>query len=390
MITARSGRLLSATLLAVLFSSAAHAEIDAKKVTDAIAAQFAGQGLPITVESAELSGANVIAKGVSMKFPDAEAFKLGDVVLENVVEEGTGYLVGKIAAPATVIEESGMKIDFGGASLTNIHIAGEGETDPVKQLLLYEAAEMGPVKFTQGDAEVFSIGGMKGTMGKYVEGSPMNFDAEVFDLKGDLTKIPDPKTLEALAAMGYSNIEGKLTVKGSWNPTDGRMAITEGAYDFKDVGRLNMMMDISGYTPALVKAIQDMNKNMEGQDEAAKGLAMLGLIQQLNFNSMSIRFDDASLTGRVLDYAAKQAGQDKAAITNQTKAMVPFMAAQLQDPEFAAKVTEAASAYLDAPKSLEIKAVPAAPVPFALLIATGSTTPMALIKQLNVTVTANQ
>jgi hypothetical protein len=190
--------------------------------------------------------------------------------------------------------------------------------------------------------------------------------------------------------VGYSTVDGIITMKGSWNPTDGRMTVTEGAYDFKDVGRLNMTFDITGYTPALVKAMQEMNKTMEGQDESAKGLAMLGLIQQLSFNSMSLRFDDASLTGRIIDYAAKQAGQDKAAITNQTKAMIPFMVAQLQDPEFAAKVTEATSAYLDAPKSLEIKAAPAAPVPFALLIATGSTQPQALIKQLNVTVTANQ
>ena len=133
-----------------------------------------------------------------------------------------------------------------------------------------------------------------------------------------------------------------------------------------------------------------MTKNMEGQDESAKGLAMLGLLQQLNFISMSIRFDDSSITGRALDYAAKQAGQDRAAIINQTKGVLPFALAQLKDPDFAQKVTEAASAYLDNPKSLEIKAAPPAPVPFAILAATGSTTPEALIKQLNVTVTANQ
>ncbi len=381
---------LAASALAIVFASPAHAEVDAKKVVDAITAQFANQGLPITVTSSELSGANVIAKGVSIKFPDAEPASLGDIVLENVTEDGSGYLVAKISAPVTKMEQGTEKFEFNGASINNVHVAGPDETDPVKQMFLYESMEVGPITVATGGAEVFRMEGAKATMSPYTPGQAMNFDVNINGLFGDLSKIPDPKTQEAMAALGYSQINGVVTMKGSWNPADGRMTISEGAYDFADIGRLNMTMDISGYTPALVKAMQDMNKNMEGQDESAKGLAMLGIIQQLNFISMTLRFDDASVTGRVIDYAAKQAGQPREAIVAQSKAIIPFAVAQLKDPDFAAKVTEAASAYMDNPKSLEIKAMPAAPVPFALLIATGSTTPEALIKQLNVTVTANQ
>ncbi|MGB8816724.1 MAG: hypothetical protein WCC66_02270 [Rhizobiaceae bacterium] len=383
--------LLAAAGITLMFVLPASAEIDAKKVTDAIAAQFAGQGLPLTIESAELSGANIIAKGVSLKLSEAaEGSKIGDVVLENVSEEGAGYLIGKISAPATTVEDGTEKFVFSGASISNVHVAGPGEPDPVKQLFLYETMDVGPISFTTGGAEVFKMAGAKATMSPYTPGQAMNFDATVDGLFGDLSKIPDPKTQEAVAALGYGQINGKVTMKGSWNPTDGRMTISEGAYDFADIGRLNVTMDISGYTPELVKGLQEMNKSLEGQSEEAKGLAMLGLIQQLNFISMSIRFDDASVTGRVIDYAAKQAGQPRDAIIAQSKAIIPFAVAQLKDPDFAAKVTAAASAYMDNPKSLEIKAAPAAPIPFALLIATGSTTPEALIKQLGVTVTANE
>jgi hypothetical protein len=288
------------------------------------------------------------------------------------------------------MEQGTEKFEFNGASINNVRLAGPDETDPVKQLLLYESIEVGPIKVVSGDAEVFRMDGMKATMSPYKPGEALTFDASATGLYGDLTKIPDPKSQEVIKALGYTEVNGTITSKGSWNPTDGRMIITEGAYDIKDVGRLNMTADISGYTPALVKSLQEMNKNMAGQDESAKGLAMLGMLQQLNFISMSVRFDDASITNRLLDYAAKQQGQDKAAMVNQSKAIIPFALAQLKDPDFAAKVTAAASAYLDAPKSLEIKAAPEAPVPFALLMATGSTTPEALIKQLNVTVTANE
>jgi hypothetical protein len=391
MFTRSTTGFLAATALSLVLMGPAHAEVDAAAVVKAMTAQFAGQGLPITVTSQELDGDNIIAKGVSVKFPDAEATPLGDIVLQDVEEaEGGGYTIGSISAPATKIEKGTEKFEFGGASINGVHVAAEGETDPVKQLFLYDSLDVGAIKVETGGAEVFSMEGAKASVSPYTAGQAMQFDVAINGLKGDLTKIPDPKTQETVAALGYGQINGKVTMKGSWNPTDGRMTISEGAYDFADVGRLNVMMDLSGYTPALVKAIQDMNKNMEGQDESAKGLAMLGIIQQLNFISMSIRFDDASVTGRVIDYAAKQAGQPRDAIVAQSKAIIPFAVAQLKDPDFAAKVTEAASAYMDNPKSLEIKAAPAAPVPFALLIATGSTTPEALIKQLNVTVTANQ
>lgn len=391
MFTRSTTGFLAATAMSLVLAGPAHAEVDADVVVKAITTQFANQGLPITVTSAELDGDNIIAKGVSIKFADAEPKLLGDIVLESVEENDDGsYTIGTISAPETKIEEAGNKFEFGGASINGVKVAAEGETDPVKQMFLYDSMEVGAIKVETGGAEVFSMEGAEANMSEYTAGEPLEFDVSINGLKGDLTKIPDPKTQETVAALGYDTINGKITMKGSWNPTDGRMTISEGAYDFANVGRLNMTMDFSGYTPALVKSMQDMNKSMAGQDESAKGLAMLGIIQQLNFVSMSIRFDDASVTGRVIDYAAKQAGQPRDAIIAQSKAIIPFAVAQLKDPEFAAKVTEAASAYMDNPKSIEIKAAPAAPVPFALLMATGSTTPEALIKQLNVTVTANQ
>ncbi len=381
-----------ASALTLLAAFPALAEVDAKAVTDALSAQLAKQGLKVTVGSSTLDGSNVIAKDISVIFVESEPFKLEQVVLESVTEDGKGgYLIGTIAGPATTIEDKDMKIDLGASAITGYSVPAPNNPDPVAALGLYDALTVGPVKVSNKGAEVFRMDGIKATMSKYEAGKPFMFDASVDGLWGDLTKIEDPEAQKTIADFGYKEVTGDVKMKGSWNPTDGRMTITEGAYNFNDVGKLNVLMDISGYTPDLVKALQDMNQKMgSGADESAQGLAMLGMLQQLNFISMSIRFDDASITGKVLDYAAKQAGQDRAAIVNQTKGILPFALAQLKDPDFATKVTEAANAYLDNPKSLEIKAAPAAPVPFAMLMATGSTTPEALIKQLNVTVSANQ
>ncbi|TIX49334.1 MAG: hypothetical protein E5V33_30185, partial [Mesorhizobium sp.] len=148
------------------------------------------------------------------------------------------------------------------------------------------------------------------------------------------------------------------------------------------------------YTLDFIKSLQEMQKKMaaqpEGADNSAQGMAMLGLLQQLSFNSASIRFDDDSLTNKVLDYVGKQQGMSGKDIANQAKAIVPFGMAQLNNPELTAEVTAAVGKYLDDPKSLEISAEPPAAVPFALIMAGAMSNPLDLPKTLGVKVKANE
>ncbi|MEP6566835.1 MAG: hypothetical protein ABJB10_17015, partial [Mesorhizobium sp.] len=161
-----------------------------------------------------------------------------------------------------------------------------------------------------------------------------------------------------------------------------------------NAGTLGMTFDVGGYTLDFVKSMQEMQKKMaaqpEGADNSAQGMALLGLLQQLSFNSASVRFDDDSLTGKVLDYFGKQQGMSGKDIANQAKAIVPFGMAQLNNPELTAEVSAAVNKYLDDPQSLEISAAPPAPVPFALIMAGGMSNPLDLPKTLGVHVKANE
>jgi hypothetical protein len=160
-----------------------------------------------------------------------------------------------------------------------------------------------------------------------------------------------------------------------------------------DAGTLGMTLDLAGYTPEFIKSLQDLQKQMAAQpgggDQSAQGMAMLGLMQQLTFNSASVKFTDASLTNKVLDYVAKMQGQKPSDIANMAKAMVPFGMAQLNNPELTAEVTSAVAAFLDNPKSLTISAEPENPVPFAVLMAGGMGDPKTLPKTLGMSVSAN-
>lgn len=143
-----------------------------------------------------------------------------------------------------------------------------------------------------------------------------------------------------------------------------------------------------------MKALQEANKAAQAnpnKEEAnqAMGLAMLGLMQQLTFNSASIRFDDASITKKALDYAGSQQGVTGEQLAQSLKAMVPIMMAQLNIPELQNQVSAAVNAYLDAPKSLTISAEPEKPVPFPMIMGAAMGAPNTIPSVLGVKVTAN-
>ncbi len=394
-------RLFKATALAgacLALSTAAFAA-DAQKISDAVKATFANQGVPLTIGSAEADGEDVVLKDISVTAPgEGESTKIAEVRLEGVTEAGSSFTIARVAAPAFKTESEGMTIDFGGAEMNNLNIGGPDETDPMKKMLLSTGGSIGRFSVSGPAGEIFKMDSGKYTMSPYTPGGKIDYDMTLDGFAVDFTKAPDEKTKAMMTELGYPTMTGTINYKGSWNSADGRFVIDPMTYKVDDAASLIIALDFSGYTPQFVQSMAEINKQMadaaaSGQSAdaqaQAQGLAMLGLIQQLVFNGATIRIEDASLTGKVLDMVAKQQGGDRAALVTQTKGMLPLMLGQLQNPAFAEKVTAAVSAYLDDPKSLTIKAAPPAPVPAAQIMAAGMGAPQTIPDVLGVTVTAN-
>lgn len=380
----------TATLL-VCLGGAAHAEVDGQAVVNGIIAQFKNQGVTITVGSVEQDGANVLAKNVTVTPGELNPAQIEAVLLENVIETDSGsWVIGRVAAPSFNQSKDGVTVDFGGAALNGYIVGGPEETDPVMKAGLYESATIGPVKVSAGGVEMFSMSGGETKMSPYSKDGTMTFTMALNDLKGNLAAIDDPKARPVIQALGYETITGRITGEGSWSLADGNLSIDEIVYDVDDAAALSISMDLDGYTLEMLQAIQELQANAANQSDEQMGLAMLGLLQQLTLNSASIRIDDASLTGKVLDFIAAQQGTNRAQLVAQTKGVLPFLLAQLNNPDFAAKVTAAAGQYLDEPSSIEISAEPASPVPFSQIMAAGMTAPQTLPQVLGATITANE
>ncbi|HEY6633119.1 MAG TPA: hypothetical protein VIZ90_16845, partial [Rhizobiaceae bacterium] len=217
----------------------------------------------------------------------------------------------------------------------------------------------------------------------------------------DLSGITDPQARAVIDAFGYQTLNGSYRSAGSWNLADGRLNVAQNAITVDNAGTFSFTFDFSGYTLEFIRQLQEIQQKMaaqpEGESSSAAEMEMLSLAQQLSLIGATMRFDDDSLTGKILDFVARQQGQKRQDIVNLAKAGLPFALMQMQLPELATAIAPAINTFLDDPKSIEIKAAPAQPVPFTLIAGAAMANPnhpgataKAIWNMLGVTVTANQ
>lgn len=391
--TART--LMAASALSLLMAGSAFA-FDGNAVAERVKELYAEQGGQLTYQSVTTSGSTVVLKDASVKMPGAKAvddpFKLGDITLERVTDAADGgYDIERASLPDMTFPADGTEISAKGIEMDKLHLTPKGSTDPIAAMTYYQKAKVDNITIAQEGKNIATLQDLVATLSPYKEGSPIDYTWNVEKATLDVKNIKPSEMTKTLGELGYDKITGNIVSKGSWSPADGRFKLDQFDLTMDQGGKLGMTFDIGGYTLDFVKELQGAQKTLAAtQDKDAAGLATVGLFQQLTINGASIRFDDASLTGKVLDYYAKKQGTDRSTVVNQTKAVLPFMVGQLKNAAFATQVTQAVGSYLDNPKSLEIRATPTSPTPIAVLMATGAAQPERLPDVLGVTVTADK
>jgi hypothetical protein len=368
-------------------TSNVQAQVTAQAVADAAIAAMGGEKSVVTVASSELSGSNVVLKSVSIKGEGGETTVFGDISLENVAEVAEGFKVEKISGGEFNVVDPDSSMKVANWSMKNAVIPKKGIAAESTTALPLENVSVGAIDLSMKGSQVVQIASINLTVSPVKDNTPVDLDFSISGINMDMTKS-DPSSLAAIEALGLQSIKGEIKAVGSWNPVDGRLLLKEQSFDFADIGRLNLTLDISGYTADVSKQISNTLKLVGNKDAStAAGFSMLGIAQKLTFNQISLRFDDASITNRVLDYMAKQSGTTREAYVAQLKAMATVMVMQLPEPGLQASWAAATSKFLDNPKSFEIKSVQTTPIPLEKMMVGAMALPE-LIKSLGITITA--
>ncbi|MDF0699069.1 hypothetical protein PYR71_21690 [Rhizobium sp. MC63] len=381
---------------AAFFSLAGSAfALDGADLLKKINAAYEAQGGTISADGINIDGTTVTLKNVKVKPTGGESLPIGEVTLSGVEEdEDGGYYIEEAAFPDINKTGDGVTVMAQELTLGGISVPATPGGDTLDGMMLYETAHTGPLKVVKDGTEVFSVLQSDMNLTLREDESGFDFDGAFKSMKADLTKTDDPKSKDAIEKLALQHVQGDITMKGAWELGPGTIDVSEIGFDFTNIGKLNLGFKISGYTMPFVKSMQDAMKESEAnpnkeQAQQALGLAMLGLMQQLSFEGAQVRFEDASITKRALDYAGSQQNMSGKQMADSLKAMTPIMLAQLNIPELQNAVSAAVNTFLDDPKSLTVKATPEKPVPFPMIVGAAMGAPNTLPQVLGVKVSAN-
>lgn len=392
---------LASTMLAISSASSSAQEVTA--VAARLQAMAQEQGISLSWSSVSGDASEMILEGVTVKpTGETDALPIGKITLSGVVEDNGGYRVDRLSTTPFSKSDADVAIDISAFVMNGLRLPAADSTDAMASMMVaYEHAELESLRVNVDGRTAFQLNGLGFDMTAADGAKPMEFSGAAEKFSIDLTLIDDPQTKSIVDALGYDTLNGYFEMAGSWQPSDGRWSLSQYDVSFENAGTIGTTLDFGGFTPEVVKSIRDLSAKMaeagDGADSTASQMAMLGLMQQVTFNSVSLRFDDASLTNKAIALVAKMQGQKPSDIVNLAKATVPFAMMALNSPEATAQVSTAVNTYLDDPKSIEISAEPTEPVPFAMIMGTAmsnpndvATTANALWKMLGLKIEANQ
>ncbi|MEN5276255.1 hypothetical protein ABE527_04805 [Brucella sp. TWI432] len=383
----------ASTALSLVLGSAAMAA-DANAVAERIKALYTKQGGALSFTNVKADGSDIVLEGTKIKLATVsdKEMAVGDVTLENVQDAADGgYSIEKVTVPDMDIPageaNKNDKVSIKGISMENVSIPSEKAEGALNQILFYDKMKIDEMAF-----------GTPGEDGATVEGLEVSLNAadrtEKIDYALNIASVnanfkDDEKN--PLAPLDMTAFNGSVASKGTWSPKSGDASLDQFEINATDLGKIDITGALAGYDIAFLEAVQKTQQNMTNADadKDAAGLAILGLAEQLSLKNLTIRFDNKTLTQKLLDYYGKQQGADGKALGEQLKMMVPLMATQLKNPEFAQQLKTAAEKYFDDPKSLTISASPDQSVSFASIVATASLDPTKIIPLLKIGVEAN-
>jgi hypothetical protein len=321
---------------------------------------------------------------------------IGSIALENVAAEADGLIaVGAATFSDTKLEFAGpdnksVVIDIPKSGVEDWYVAVLGANPTPLQSF---RAGMGIAKkMTSGEIKVTAEG--QTFTAKGVEtawsGDPLTGAGKTTMSFNDIIipeaaiSLIDPTG--QLKALGYSGLtlnmsgEGEFTVAGDNFGMSGTVGIAG-----KDMAGFTFSYGASGIPIAVMAELQAAQKSGRSPDFNM----LMPQLMNVSLSGLKVRFEDASITKKVLPIIAKMQGMDEAAMVANAGAMMQIGLMQLKNQAFTDQVVGAVNAFLKNPKSFTVSFSPAAPVKVQQLMTLDPTNPGAAVDVLGVSVTAN-
>lgn len=404
---------VSRTALAAsaLFLAGAHGALaqDATAFADRLVETTKLMGLSFTYGSATAEGDTVTISDFTFTVPGEEPTEVpGDVVFEGVVETPEGGFTAERATIADVDytdEEEGISLNFANIAAEGIVLPAEVSQDAMLEIgfEFYDRISAGPLTVSDAEgAELFAVE----TMEFWVEDP----DAEggyrtgysVDGIRADLSSIDDPEAQPVIEAFGLEQFNASMAGVGTWWPETGRAEIEDVSFTVDELATIRMAVTLDGYTAELYDELIKLNLKLAEMAEAGEEVteehmaqfddAMMAHMANLSLVDGSLRYEDASLFNKTLEFVGAQQGVDGETFKAGLQFMVPMTLAEVENEDFKAMVTAAVNTFIADPQNFTISAEPAEPLAFSEFetrAAEIEADPFILVDMLNLRISAN-
>ncbi|MBL8905283.1 MAG: hypothetical protein JNM20_01275 [Rhizobiales bacterium] len=234
--------------------------------------------------------------------------------------------------------------------------------------------------------QTFTVAGYESTW----SGDPAT-GAGKFDVKISSIAIPaqaiamlDPTG--ELKKLGYNNLSFNMGGTGNLTITGDTMGFDADLYfEGRDAGTLRAAFAAANVPIAAYAEFASPGANKEPDFNK-----LMPQLLGVTVSKLQLRFDDGSLTKRLLPILAKQQNMDEAGFVASAGAMLQITLAQLKNQAFTDSVVGAVTSFLKDPKSIALTIQPPQPIAVQQLMTMNPADPGAAITSLGVTVTANE
>lgn len=389
----------SAMLLTMIFNGSAWA-VEPNDFANRLTEQLKNNSIILVNNGVKADGDNIIIHDARISFnvatkdtkSSAQEFSLGDLNFKNVTEDKEGNFTAEtLNIDAIYYDNQKETMAFKNIALSQIHLVSPQNTNLLLKAAPLENAAIEQISFLNNNQTYFKMVNIQLIYTAQSSNDVITTKLTIPNISYDPLKEGNPSAVKTLADLGYNTLDGSVILNGDWNIKTGNLKINDYEINVNNVGKLSLSMAVQGFTPEFNDNFKAFMSNMQTQkDQNMVTMAALGLAQQISFENYSMRYDDASLTNRILDDNAKQSNMTRDQIVAQIKGILPFVGMQIKNPAFVTQLTDQVGKFLDNPKNLTISAAPDKPTPFSILMATGMSAPETLIDTLHVKVEANK
>ena len=318
--------------------------------------------------------------------------KIDSLRFKNVTEDQDGnYYAENVSIPMLKGPVSEQTLYLKDVSVSKIRLASEKNKDLLFLYFPYESLDIGQIYSGYDVLQTFlNVEALKAT---YL----WQPDTKRMDLIHSVKSFSfEPDEYKWIKDLGYDKLSGSLNFHANWDFNSGKFVADHNEITIDNAGKLEFSINLDGITEDLINNVykiqnaKQQKTSNQTDDDNAKTLILLGIVQQLKVGNINIRYEDNSLVNRVLDYYAKQNTVTRDDFIKQILESWSLIGAKVDDPEFIKSTSEQIEIFLHNPKSLSISATPEAAVPLPIAYMAAVTSGAKFIDLFKIKVDANK